>query len=40
MNFYNFKCMAGLYQISINFNGDISPCDDLYERGIIIGSIY
>lgn len=40
VDFYNYKCMAGIDQLQIYFNGDISPCDDLYENGIILGNIY
>ena len=39
-SFKNYICYAGVDQIFINFNGDIAPCDDLYETGVNIGNIY
>ena len=40
VDFHNYKCMAGVDQLQIYFNGDIAPCDDLYETGVILGNIY
>lgn len=43
VNFHYYKCMAGIYQIQIYFNGDIAPCDDLYQiyqKKVILGNIY
>lgn len=39
-SFKNYKCFAGIDQIYIHFNGDIAPCDDLYEKNILLGNIY
>lgn len=38
--FKNYICYAGIDQIYIHFNGDIAPCDDLYEKNILLGNIY
>ena len=39
-DFHNYKCMAGMHQLQIYVNGDIAPCDDLYETGIVLDNIY
>lgn len=40
-NFCNWQCNAGIDQLYIHFNGDISPCEDLYmQRKKILGNIY
>ena len=31
-NFKLFKCMAGVDEFYVNFNGDIAPCEDMYFK--------
>ena len=39
--FQNWVCNAGIDQLYIHYNGDVSPCEDLYiQKGKILGNIY